>query len=164
VEKTHVSRGKVMKTYALVAILTYALFASTAGSGMARETPSTCGYYDTDVSRFRYLPVWVNRLRWCYWLFGRRSEVTRVTEFTWKHEYLAFRKWLTTNETYLRFHEKELQFKVDQDAKKQGRTVPEVERIIPIRTTPFPDWEGTTPEAYDHDFAGLSSAKKRGRE
>jgi len=115
-----------------------------------REMPSMYGYHDSDAGRFRYLPVWVNRLRWCYWLFGRRNDVTKVTGFTWKHEYLAFRKWLTENEVYLRFHEKDLQFKVDQEAKKQGRMVLEVERAIPTPKTPFSDWEGTTPEAYDH--------------
>jgi hypothetical protein len=117
------------------------------------ETPSVYGVYESNDRRVRYLPVWVNRLRWCYWLFGRESEVTRVTELTWKNEYLAFRKWLSDNELYLRFDEKEFQFRIDQNAKRESRSVPEIERLIPAPKTPFPDWKGETPDAYDRDLA-----------
>jgi len=110
------------------------------------------GYYDSDVRRIRYWSHHVNSLRWCYWLFGRGDEARNVTNYTWKRDYLAFRKWLTENESYLRFQKKEYQFVVDHEAKRTRRPVPANARCIASPASPFPDWKGSPPGAYDYDL------------
>ena len=110
------------------------------------------GYYAPDVRRVHYWSHHVNRLRWCYWLFGRGDEARNVTNYTWKRDYLAFRKWLTENESYLRFQKKEYQYVVDHEAKRTRRPVPANARCIASPASPFPDWKGSPPGAYDYDL------------
>jgi len=117
------------------------------------ETDYALGFYDSDARRVRYWCRYVNNLRQCYWLFGRGDEVKSVTNFTWKRDYLGFRKWIVENESYLRFEKKDCRFVLDQDAKRTRRPVPADARLIPSPTSPFPDWKGSPPTVYDYELA-----------
>jgi hypothetical protein len=87
-----------------------------------------------------------NKLRRCYWLFGRGDEVRNVTNASWERDYLAFRKWITDNESYFRFDRNVCRYILDEAAKKARRLVPADTRAIPNPTTPFPDWNEMPPE------------------
>jgi hypothetical protein len=116
------------------------------------RTDFSQGYYDSDTRRFSYWCRHVNSLRRCLWLFGRGDEVKNVTNFTWKREYLAFRKWIVENEPYFRFDSNDYRFVLDREAKGKRKPVPQESIRISPPTTPFPDWAGPLPTAYDYDL------------
>lgn len=128
------------------------------------ETGYAEGYHDREAGRVCYWCRHVNSLRCCYWLFGRGDEVKKVTNYTWKREYLAFRKWLVENEPYLRFQKTEDRFTLDLAAKKAKQPVPQDARQIPPPTAPFPDWKDDLPTVYDYDLMQGSSGTDEHRE